>query len=94
MNIDLEQQQIFLGIVAALFVLRISSYLIIRSKRQRQTKTPISGSDSDILGCLRNDYPAVLVTVFGAVYSDPKIADLLGLDGLKALNPFLDSLTE
>jgi hypothetical protein len=37
---------------------------------------------------------AALVTVFRAAYSDPKVTDLLGIDGLKALDTFLDSLTE
>lgn len=159
MSIDLGQQLIFFGIVAVMFVLVISGCLIIRSKRQRRTKSPIFGRDSDVLACLKKDYPAAfdvldcfseagtldhlrkldtsvnsaladvrgyaqrkimaegssssvlqlskapdssaddqlkaaLVTLFRVAYFDPRGADLLGLNGRKALDTFLDSLTE
>ena len=159
MNLDMGQQLILFGIVAAVFGLAIPLYLIIRSKGGRRTKTSISGSDADVLDCLKTDYPAAfdvlacfaevgklahlskldpsanaaladvrdyaqreiipennsssvlqlskaqdssannqlqaaLVTLFRVAYSDPKAADLLGLKGRKALDTFLDSLTE
>ena len=159
MNIDMGQQFNFFAIVAAVFVLAIPLYLIIRSKGRRRTKAPISGSEALFLYCLKNGYPAAfdvllcfaevgkldhlskldpsadaaladirdyaqkeiipannsssvlqllkaqdssaddrveaaLVTLFRVAYSDPKTADLLGLKGRKALDTFLDSLTE